>query len=102
MRQHGHAARGAHQRDSVARIDTRPGNEGRFAAADIAGEGVREVRGIPSFDQGPPEMRPPYRAMTGDLPHALQSDRRADPAETLDHALHPLGARAGIPGELLQ
>ena len=40
--------------------------------------------------------------MTGDLPHALQIDRRADPAETLDHALHPLGARAGVPGELLQ
>ena len=102
MRQHRHAARGAHQRDGVARIDARPGDEGRFAAADIASEGVREVRGIPGFDQRPPQMRPPHRAKTGDLPHTLQSHRRADPVETLDHALHPLGPRAGVPGELLQ
>jgi hypothetical protein len=47
-------------------------------------------------------MRPPHRAQTGDLPYAPQGDRRADPAETLDHALHPLGARTGVLGELFQ
>ena len=102
MGQHRDPARGADQSDGVSGVDAWARHISWFAGPDVAVEGVRQIARVSGIGQRSRQMRPPHRAVTGELAHPPQIDRHADLIETRHHAVHPLRPGMGVPGETLQ